>query len=130
MRQRQVLVHDNDGRLAEALRQRAHAHHWHLREVRHLRVCLGLLPQGGDSVLVLRAGRDLVREMTLLEQVSVLFPETATVLVCDADNAAVVHLAWDLGARFVLPPSQVRPELADVVEGLLGCRPPAAREGV
>jgi hypothetical protein len=126
MRQRQVLVHEHDGRLADALRERARLQQWHLREVRHLRVCLGLLPQGSGSVLVLRAGRDLVREMTLLEQVTTWFPDTAAVVVCDADSPAVVQLAWDLGARFVLPQAQVREELADVVEGLLGCRP--ARE--
>jgi hypothetical protein len=128
MRLRQVLVHESDGRLADALRERAQAHNWHLREVRHLRVCLGLLPQGQGSVLVQRVGRDLLREMTLLEQVGSLFPETATVVVCDADNPAVAQLAWDLGAAFVLAPSQVREELADVVEGLLGCRPSAAPE--
>jgi hypothetical protein len=126
MRLRQVLVHEHDGRLAEALRERAQVHRWHLREVRHLRVCLGLLPQGRGSVLVVRVGRDLVGELTLLERVSTLFPETATVVVCDADNPAVVQLAWDLGARFVLAPGQVREELVEVVEGLLDCRAPAA----
>jgi hypothetical protein len=122
MRQRQVLVHESDSFLADALRQRAKAHAWNLREVRHLRVCLGLLHPGGDSVLVLRAGRDLLAEMTLLEQVAWLFPETMAVVVCDSDNPAVGQLAWDLGARFVLAPSQVREELADIVEGLLDCR--------
>jgi DNA-binding NtrC family response regulator len=128
MRQRQVLVHESDGRLADALRERAQAHAWNLREVRHLRVCLGLLPQGQGSVLVLRVGRDLVRELTLLEQVSALFPETAVVVVAEADNPAVAQLAWDLGAKFVLPPAEVREELADVVEGLLGYREPRAAE--
>lgn len=120
MRQRQVVVYESDGLLAAALHERARAQAWNLREVRHLRVCLGLLPQGEGSVLVLRIGRDLVREMTLLEEAAALFPETAAVVVCDADNPAVLQLAWDLGARFVLTPSHVRDELADVVEGLLG----------
>jgi DNA-binding NarL/FixJ family response regulator len=123
MRQRQVLVHESDGRLADALREHAQAHAWHLREVRHLRVCLGLLPQGEGSVLILRVGRDLVREITLLEQVAWLFPQTAVVVVADAEQPAVVQLAWDLGATVVLAPAQVREELADVVHGLLGCRP-------
>jgi hypothetical protein len=123
MRQRQVLIHESDGRLADGLRAPARAGGWHLREVRHLRVCLGLLPQGGASVLVLRVGRDLVGEMTLLHQVATLFPDTASVVICDSDHLAVAQLAWDLGARFVLPPSAVREELADVVDGLLGCLP-------
>src|SRR4051794_29270042 len=100
MRQSQVLVCESDGRLAEALRSSTEANGLRLREVRHPRVCLGLLPQGGASVLVLRVGRDLQREMALLEKVSWLFPETATIVVCDADNQALIQLAWDLGARF------------------------------
>ena len=102
------------------LRQRVQAHGWRLSEVRHPRVCLGLLPQGGDSVFVLRVGRDVVREMTLLEQTAWLFPETATVVVCDADNPPLVNLAWDLGARFVLHPPQVRELLPDIVASYLG----------
>jgi DNA-binding response OmpR family regulator len=119
MRQRQVLVCESDERLAGALRHRAQADGWRLSEVRHLRVCLGLLPQGAGSVFVLRAGRDLLHEMTLVEQVGRLSPGTATIVVCDADNPALVNLAWDLGARFVLHPSQIRELLADVVAGVL-----------
>jgi hypothetical protein len=48
-----------------------------------------------------------------------LFPETATIVVCDADNPAVVGLAWDLGAKFVLHPPQIRELLPDVVAGFL-----------
>ena len=60
MRQRQVLVCESDGRLAAVLRERVQTHGWRLSEVRHPRVCLGLLPQGGESVFVLRVGRDVV----------------------------------------------------------------------
>jgi hypothetical protein len=119
MRQRQVLVCDGDGMLAQVLREPVQARGWRLSEVRHPRVCLGLLPQGGDSVFVLRAGRDLVDEMTLLQQVANLFPETATIVVCDADNQAVSGLAWDLGAKFVLHPAQISDMLPDIVAGFL-----------
>ncbi|HYV34798.1 MAG TPA: hypothetical protein VE988_03780 [Gemmataceae bacterium] len=122
MRQRQVLVCESDGRLAETLRPVVQAQGWRIQEVRHPRVCLGLLPEGGESVFVLRAGRDLQREMTLLEQVTWLFPQTATVVVCDADNVALVQLAWDLGARFVLHPPQIRELLPEVVAGFLGAK--------
>jgi len=119
MRHRQVLICESDGRLAGLLRECVKAHGWRIREVRHLRVCLGLLPQGGESVFVLRVGRDLRREMSLLEHVTWLFPETATVIVCDADNPALIQLAWDLGARFVLHPPQIRDLLPEVVTGYL-----------
>jgi len=128
MRHRQVLVCESDDRLAQVLRPCVQAQGWRLREVRHPRVCLGLLPQGGESVFVLRLGRDLQREMTLLEQVTWLFPETATVVVCDADNAALVQLVWDLGARFVLHPPQVRELLPEVVAGFLGAETAPAAE--
>jgi DNA-binding NtrC family response regulator len=119
MRQRQVLVCESDGRLAEVLRESVQAHGWSMNEVRHPRVCLGLLPQGPGSVVVVRVGRDLVREMNLLEQIGTLFPETATIVVCDADNQSVIGLAWDLGAKFVLHPPQIREMLPEVVAGLL-----------
>jgi hypothetical protein len=119
MRYRQILVCEPDGRLAAALQACAQSHGWRLREVRHPRVCLGLLPQRGESVFVLRLGRDLQREMTLLEQVSWLFPETATVVVCEADNSALIQLIWDLGVWFVLHPPQIRELLTDVVAGFL-----------
>jgi hypothetical protein len=119
VRYRQILVCEADGRLAAALQASALSQGWRLREVRHPRVCLGLLPQHGQSVFVLRLGRDLQRELTLLEQVSWLFPETATVVVCEADNPALVQLVWDLGAQFVLHPPPVREMLADVVAGFL-----------
>ncbi len=128
MRQRQVLVCESDGRLAQALCGCVQAHGWRLSEVRHPRVCLGLLPQGGESVFVLRVGRDLQREMKLLEEITWLFPETATVVVCEADKPALVQLAWDLGARFVLHPPQVKELLSEVVSGFLGAAVVPAEE--
>jgi DNA-binding response OmpR family regulator len=119
MRQRQVLVCESDGRLAQVLREPVEAHGWLVKEIRHPRVCLGLLPQGGDSVFVLRLGRDVLGEMTLVQQIATLFPETAVIVVCDADNPAIVGLAWDLGAKFVLHPPQIRELLPDVVAGFL-----------
>jgi DNA-binding NarL/FixJ family response regulator len=119
MRQRQVLVCESDGLLAAMLRPLVQAQGWRLSEVRHPRVCLGLLPQGPGSVLVLRVGRDVTRELTLLEQTAWLFPETAVIVVCDADNPALVELAWDLQARFVLQPASARELLPSVVEGFL-----------
>jgi hypothetical protein len=58
--------------------------------------------------------------MTVLEQATALFPQTATVVIAGADNPALVNLAWDLGARLVLYPPQISELLPDVVAGFLG----------
>jgi hypothetical protein len=142
MRLPQVLVYETDGRLAALLRPFARARDWSLREPRQLESCLRLLGRGGRAVLVLKLGsvprreatlldqgqgqqaaleeRVLVNELSLLERVTRLFPETATVVVGDADRADLVALAWDLGAAFVLFPPQPRDRLPDIVSGLLG----------
>ena len=125
MRERQVLVCELDGRLAETLRSICQSRGWRLNEVRHPRVCLGLLPQGGQSVFVLRVGRDLVREFTLLSDVARLFPQTATVVVCDVDPA-VSGLAWELGAKFVLHPAEIHELLPEVIAGILTDESPAS----
>jgi hypothetical protein len=120
MRRAQVVIAETDGRLLELLRERAAAHGWWLREVGHAGRVVGLLRQGAGSVVVLRTGRDLEREFAALERIGRLFPETATVVVGDADHPALAGLAWDLGARFVLFPPLPREQLAEIVGGLMG----------
>ena len=132
MRLSQVLVYETDGRLAALLRPLAEPRKWSLREPRRPESCLRLLRGGGRAVLVLKLGpvprREeagpaepaLVQELSLLERVTRLCPETATVVVGDADHAALAALAWDLGAAYVLFPPQPRDGLPDVVAGLLG----------
>jgi hypothetical protein len=124
MQRAQVLVYENDGRLSALLREKAAARGWWLREVHHAAAALRLLQRGGSGALVLKIGRDLEREFTLLEQAARLFPGTATVLVGDADNPALAGLAWDLGARYVLFPPQPREHLPEILDALMG--PPAA----
>jgi hypothetical protein len=131
MRLPQVLVYETDGRLAALLRPFAAPRHWSLREPRRPESCLRLLRGGGRAVLVLKLGslpgqeatpqdRALVNELSLLERVTRLCPETATVVVGDADHAELAALAWDLGAAYVLFPPQPRDGLPDIVSGLLG----------
>jgi hypothetical protein len=129
VRRAQVVVYESDGRLTGLLRERAQARGWWLREVHHAGACLRLLQKGGGGVLVLRTGRDLERELALLERVTRLVPDAATVLVGDADNPAVAALGWDLGARYVLVPPQPREQLPELVEALMGGAPAAAAEG-
>lgn len=120
MRYPQVLVYETDGLLAELLR-RSHPSRWgSLREPRRPEACLRLLRRGGPSVLVLKLGRDLERELKLLEQVSRLHPDTAVVVVGDLDQSQLAGLAWDLGAAYVLFPPVPRTLLPDLVAGLLG----------
>jgi DNA-binding response OmpR family regulator len=120
----QLLIYESDRRLAELLRPEAEQHRWSLREPRGLDACLRLLRVGGPSVLVLKLGKDLLRELTLLERVTWFFPETDAVVVGDTDNPELAGLAWDLGARFVLFPPLPRQELPALVRILLQ---PAAR---
>jgi hypothetical protein len=119
MRYPQILVYEGDGRLAALLRPLAEQHRWLLREPRQGRACLTLLQRGGPSVLVLKAGRSLERELALLERVSRLFPDTATVVVTDVEHARLAGLAWDLGAAYVLGPPHSREGLPDLVTGLM-----------
>jgi hypothetical protein len=122
MRHPQVLIHERDSRLATLLRTviEARGLRWPVREPRDLAGCLRLLQRGGPAVLIVRAGRDLERELTLLERIAWLHPETATVFVGDAEHTILAGLAWDLGARYVLLPPQSRELLPDVVIGLMG----------
>jgi hypothetical protein len=128
VRRAQVVVYESDGRLTGLLRERAQARGWWLREVHQAGACLRVLQKGGGGVLVLRAGRDLERELTLLERVTRLVPDAAAVMVGDADSPALVGLAWDLGARYVLLPPQPLAPLPDLVDALLGPAPGPAGE--
>ncbi len=120
MRHPQLLVYESDGRLAALLRPLAEKNQWLLREPRQLSACLRLFDRGGPGVLVLRSSANLERELATLEQVSWLYPDAATVHVADSEQAGWAALAWDLGARYVLPLSQTRERLAEIVNGLMG----------
>jgi hypothetical protein len=116
-------VHEFDDRLADLLRETARAQAWTLRETRQIDACLRLLKNAGPSVLVVRLGHDLQHELTLLERVSWLRPEVATVLVGDSDDPMLACLAWDLGAAYALFPPQARDCLPGIVQGLMGQAP-------
>jgi hypothetical protein len=115
----QVLVYETDGRLASLLSREAKPREWSLKEPRSLESCLKLLTRNTSGVLVLKAGKDLIREFTVLERVSFFFPETALVVVCDTENPVLASLAWDLGAGFVLVPPRPRGLLIDIVRSLV-----------
>jgi DNA-binding NtrC family response regulator len=114
MHQAQVLVYESDGKLAAQLADASARSGFRVREIRQTEACLSCLRRYGPGVLVLRVGRDLERELTLLERVTWLFPETPAIIVGESANPPLVGLAWDLGAHFVLcapDPLELLPEL-------------------
>jgi hypothetical protein len=119
MRHPQVLVYESDGRLAELLRRQGSLRAWSLREPRAMDSCLRLLRGDGPSVLIIKLGKDLVRELTLLERVTWLFPDTATVVVPNTEDPLLAGLAWDLGASFVLFWPLAPQEFLNIVTGLM-----------
>jgi hypothetical protein len=127
MRHPQVLVYESDGRLAELLRRESKARSWLVREPRSLDSCLRLLSRGSPNALVLKIGKDLVREATLLERVMWLYPDTASFVVSDAEDVRLAGLAWDLGACFIVAPERSRHELVGLVAGFLGGEKEAGR---
>lgn len=119
----QLLVYETDGRLAEALRPLADQNRWLLRQPRQVAACLRLFARGGPGVLVVRASRNPERELALLEQMAWQFPDAATVLVADAEQAGLAGMAWDLGVRWVHLPPQTRERLAEIIAGLMRGNP-------
>jgi DNA-binding NarL/FixJ family response regulator len=119
MRHPRVLVWEGDGRLAAQLRPLAEERRWALREPRKDDDVLRLLRGGGPAVVVIKAGRDLERELSLLERITRQCPDAAAILVADSDHARLTGLAWDLGASYVLTPSQPRDRLTEIVAAFL-----------
>lgn len=129
MRYPQVHVYESDGRLADMLRPLAEKNKWLLREPRQLSACLRLFDRGGPGVLVLRLSRDRERELALLEQVSWLHPDAATILVVENDPTWLAGLVWDLGVSWVLLPPHTRERLTEMVASLMGRYQTVAVEG-
>src|SRR5262245_42317207 len=119
MRYAQVLLYENDTLLTTMLEERARQEKWSLRHPRDFAECRELLQRGGPAVVVVRVGRDLEFELSLLERVASLFPDVGTGLVGDATHAALAGLAWDLGASYVMMLPQPAEMLPEVVAGLL-----------
>jgi hypothetical protein len=107
MQQSQVLTYGIEGVLAERLRELAQAQRFRLRETSQLAACQNLA-QTAPSVFILVLGRDIERELALLEAVHASLPGTPTIVVGETDNPALAGLAWDLGATYALfPPTPV-----------------------
>ena len=119
MRLPQIVVFENDSLLARQLQEAATSRAWLLRESRQAPACLKLLRGGGPTVLVLRLGRDLRRELSFLDDVHTKVPDVPIIVVGNAENPALLSLAYELGAAFVLFPPSPRQQLGEVTEHLL-----------
>jgi hypothetical protein len=119
MQHAQLFAFGVEGRLAEVLRELARSQALWLREVRHAKACLGLLRRMRNGTLIMGVGKNLDQELTLLEEVTHLFPGTRTIVVGQADSQPLAALAWDLGAAYVLFPPQPVESIRDVVLGFL-----------
>jgi hypothetical protein len=114
MQQTQVVTYGVDGILAEHLRELAQARRLRLRETSQIAACQNLLESAAPSVFVLVLGRDLGRELALLELAHACLPATAAIVVGESDHPALAGLTWELGAAFAaFPPTPIErvPEL-------------------
>jgi DNA-binding NtrC family response regulator len=119
MRSPQLVVYESESWIADLLRGTAGIWKWTLRELRQDTACLRVLRQGGPSVFVLELRQDLEPGLTLLERVTRLCPETASIVAASSSESRLTALAWDLGATYVLAPPHPRDALLTVVMHLM-----------
>jgi DNA-binding NtrC family response regulator len=119
MKHPQIAVFESDNLLARYLDQLVERRRWLLRESRQIPACVNLLLAGGPSVLVIKIGRNLIREYSLLAEVHELLPNVPILVVSDAEDTALEALAYDLGADFVLQPPEPRTRLIELVERVM-----------
>ena len=106
MRHAQIITYGVEGKLLTQVQSWAERFRSGLRTTRHAEGCLSWLQKAGASLVLLKTGRDLEVELTLLENISTFHPEIATFVLGDADHPPLANLAWDLGAVCVFIPLQ------------------------
>jgi hypothetical protein len=119
MQQVQIQTYGVEGVLAEQLRELAQTKRIWLRETNQISACQSLLQSALPTIFVMVLGRDLERELTLLEEVHACLPGTATIVIGEADNPALAGLVWDLGATFALFPPTPIESITEVINSLL-----------
>ena len=115
-----------EGRLAELLSEWAGARGLVHQSIRKPRACLSLARRNRAAVVVLKLGRDLEQELTLLERLTTKCPETRCVVVGDVNNPNLAALSWDLGACYVLFPPQPAEKLPGLLQGFFPAVKPEA----
>ena len=119
MQQAQVLAYRIEGVLADRLRELAQTHRFWLREVSQFSACQNLVQSGSASVLVVRLGSHLEKELALVEQAHACLPQMAVIAIGEADNPVLEGLVWELGATFALFPPTPGEMINEVIVGLL-----------
>jgi hypothetical protein len=114
MKRPTLLLWEHDGRLASWLRPWASIHGCLFRQPRTAPEALSELALAQPGVLVLRLGHEVEAELALLAQATIGLPHACVFAVLDSDPA-LASLAWDLGARWVLPLSRARDELPSLL---------------
>ncbi|MCI0639642.1 MAG: hypothetical protein L0Y72_14625 [Gemmataceae bacterium] len=108
MQHAQILTVGVEGRLEGLLQELATAHGFWLRGVRQPNTCLALLRKGSAGVVILKLGRQLEQELSLITDIRRGFPDVPVLALGASENAGLAALCWDLGASFVLfPPTPI-----------------------
>ncbi len=120
----QVLVYGTDRKLKDLLEEKVvQAAKCYLRHPRDTAECREMLVTGRHTILVLRIGRHVEEELSLLADVSSRYPDVAVVVVGESAQAPLAGLAWDLGASYVVILPQPPELLTEAVAGLLRTHP-------
>ncbi len=98
MRSVELLACQIDDPLADALARWATPHGVWLRRVAAPDAVLNLLRGGSRGVVVLRLGRDLLRELELLRMAVDGFPGTHVLVLGEVEYPELEGLIYDLGA--------------------------------
>jgi hypothetical protein len=119
MRQAQLITYGLDDKAAARLQTLVNNRGVTLRVTRQRPACVNLLRQGAVGVLLLRVGKDLEAEFTLLADATELFPDVAVIVAGDIEHARLAGLAWDLGARGVFLPANDPSRVDDAILRML-----------
>src|SRR5438105_1922773 len=116
-----ILIHESDGRIARHFRALPTAKKsWSVHEPRRFEDCLELLD--GPAVFIIKFGRDVESELDLLQRIAWRFPETACLAVSELDDPAILGLAWDIGASYVLSGPGSVDQLAGLAAAFLSAK--------
>ena len=119
MRHAQLITYGIEDAAAEPLQKLVQDRGVAVRITRNAKSCLNLLRQGAVGVLLLRVGRHLDTEFSLLLHATQQFPRVQIVVWMDADHPRLAGLAWDLGARAVSSYGPDDERLRDIIRRLL-----------
>lgn len=119
MRHPQIVVYESDGTLARHLTETVGQHKWLLREARQTPACLNLVRRRGPTTLVVKVGRNVERELSLINAARRMAPAVPMAVVSDVDDGILEALLYDLGASFVLQPPLSSSRFVELVERMM-----------